>query len=413
MMKYFAVLILLSVASAHAGNDWFEKGNGGFALVCGDKAQSYDLFEGSQKLTLDREHLTTVEDRLEYLITKLVRLNPRRAELYRIWASQFKADSEFKTGGEFNPIPDVGFGYIPNGCKLRPVIFQRDPSLLNSHRYTIDSEIWNKLAIEDQAALILHELIYRELATPPNYQMTSESSRSLNAWINSNEFNSVSIHDYLLMLQNLNVINAQVDNFDIFLKVKNPVNDYWEDLPLKFDDNGYIMLITLAATGFSWGHLLITPDCGNDTLSRPHSMGVASFDDNGHLIAVSAFQSAAVQSCMGYLWMSTNFTVRATNWLFNQATLLTTASGSYGANEDENILFDKDISFNAMKGFPVDVQISFDNQQNPRSLVFKGRACFSEPASAVNVWKESPMDPTTTWDLTDPTAIAKTLPACH
>jgi hypothetical protein len=45
---------------------------------------------------------------------------------------------------------------------------------LNKARYTISADIWNKLAPIDQAAIVIHELIYREMALPPSAHMNSE-----------------------------------------------------------------------------------------------------------------------------------------------------------------------------------------------------------------------------------------------
>lgn len=249
---------------AHANTDWFEKGNGGTVMACeGQAPRTLDLFEAENVYggQIDQSHARTVEERINYIFDKLKTLNPYRTSLYRNWFSTFFKETEFVSNASLGPVPDLGKVTIPNGCDIKQVVFQRQPNQLNSHRYTINLRWWNQLTVPDQAAMILHELIYRELALPPNMHTTSEFSRHLNGWVNTTDFQNTNIEKYLRFLQNIFVVNAEFDKYQILLNAKDSVNGYWLSLPLSFEATGDVTLTLNGNQGLSFANHFMTIQC--------------------------------------------------------------------------------------------------------------------------------------------------------
>ncbi len=213
-MKHILLVLtalILCSQSTRANGNWWDKGNGGFVLKCDRALKTFDLHElesrYSGRMSLDPKNSDSLEDRVDYLISKVDRLNPTRAAIYREWFKSFFAEARF-TQDPIHPLPDIGFGEVPEGCELVIAVYQRNPNIITPERYTVFEPLWNRLSVSDKAALILHELIYREAVQVENQHLTSERSRYLNAWIHSQEFLSVSLKKYLLDLQELHFQGA-------------------------------------------------------------------------------------------------------------------------------------------------------------------------------------------------------------
>lgn len=247
----FSILILIFTFNSFAGNDWSETGNGGFVVMCPDKSVVLDLHEAEVQgsIAIDRasKSLSSVEGRVQYLIDRLEEKDFYRAQLYRQWFKDFFKEAQFIRGQKLYPVPDVGFTYIPKECSLELAVFQKTPDFRLKYRYTISQDIWDQLDTVNKAALIMHELIYREATLPENQHQTSESARFLNGWLNSVEFANVASQDYLIALQSLRFKNASYKGFQITLGMKGPQNQ-WITAPLKFYDNGN--LISAITTNF-------------------------------------------------------------------------------------------------------------------------------------------------------------------
>ena len=156
---FFLILLASSVSQAIDGN-WFERGNGGFVILCDQKPpQTLDLYEAVHryKWTLDKRYETDVQKRVQYLIAKIDKHNPRRASLYEQWAARFMDESEFIPNLNFGSQPDLGNTPYQSTCnKPQQVIYQRQPDFLGKIRYTINATLWEALSPLDQAGLIMH-----------------------------------------------------------------------------------------------------------------------------------------------------------------------------------------------------------------------------------------------------------------
>ena len=213
MLKIVFALTMLVSSLSFAGGEWYEKGNGGFILQCPVKAnQTLDLFELQDRyktsMTLDTDHAGSVKERVEYLLAKIERLNSNRAAKYRMWFASYEQEAEYVPNIQFDRLGDLGLVRIPDVCNLAQVIFQREPGILNSARYTVNKKLWETLTVLDQAALVMHELIYREFVSSPNFHQTSERSRYFNALVNSKEILKMPLEKYMGILQELKVASA-------------------------------------------------------------------------------------------------------------------------------------------------------------------------------------------------------------
>lgn len=228
-MKFLMSLLVFALPLSSWGVKWIERGNGGFVLRCPDKAtQTFDVYEAHSRygFTIDSKHSNSVEERVQYLISKLEKFNPSRAAGYSQWAEDFNKESRRIDNIEMFPVPDLGFGAKPRDCKIELTVFQRAPDILNRFRYAINQDLWNELDILNQAALIMHEIIYRELSSAQDFAGTSEAARYLNGILNSEEFTNLKQADYLALLQSLGFRNADYGGYSILLRLDDPKLDF-------------------------------------------------------------------------------------------------------------------------------------------------------------------------------------------
>lgn len=182
-------------------------GNGGDVLLCfKDLKTSYrmlDLFQAKHQfgLTVDLGPATlSFEEKVSYALDRLGRSQPQRAEKYRQWSRQFFAEAELLPGITLVDIPDTGAQVIPKDCTLAQIAVQRTEQEMipGDKRYTIDQDLWEKLDDDNKAALVLHELVYRE-----TLQFTCPLStvfvRYMTAHLMSQEIASVNMQSFMTL----------------------------------------------------------------------------------------------------------------------------------------------------------------------------------------------------------------------
>lgn len=197
-MKTLKTIVLLSIvglsvsAQGRQVRRGGESSGGGLALVCRDQgkirhAELLDLFEARTKFgfqlmrasgSVERDYFLSVDNTyrlqgnpmLARQRQKAIEENLRRFfDLVRLTAP----------GEKLPPTNDVGeIPALPQGCGLEQLaVFQDRPEALH-----LDREIWSALDSLSQAALVSHELAYRE-ERQTHLEMTSESARSFVAVI--------------------------------------------------------------------------------------------------------------------------------------------------------------------------------------------------------------------------------------
>lgn len=146
-------------------------GNGGDVIDCPHRPQvHYDLLDYVEayryRLPIQIDGDTYVE-KLERALSRLERLDPRKADRYRTWVSEFLDEADFPEDIDLRDIPDSDHVGIPAGCQIKQVAVQKQPQFPNEPRYTINGSIWrywqNRTDRATQmAGLVLHEIIYRD-----------------------------------------------------------------------------------------------------------------------------------------------------------------------------------------------------------------------------------------------------------
>lgn len=283
LLSFVFFVIFGVINTAHAQGDWWDKGNGGFVLACpGQNLRTLDLYElqsrYQEQMSLDKKFSASLDQRVNYLLDKVAVLNPVRAMKYKKWFLEFFNELQF-TDNALQANPDIGFGQVPAGCSLELAVFQRNPGIINQYRYIVRKTLWEQLEVIEQAALVLHELIYREAAQQDNQHQTSERSRFLNAWINSEEFSKASLQEYLFRLQSLHFRDAEYGSHQIYLGLYNEDKKSWNKSDLSFFDSGVAAVITVDSKDPAASQL-ISPDV-RSCIEEKMAVGPLYLDEAG------------------------------------------------------------------------------------------------------------------------------------
>lgn len=231
------IVISNSVAHSKGG-----VGNGGFILKCteGAKFRVFDYEEFRKYgLTpeLDPRPHRTVRQRVEYVLDRLAKVNPSRAQRWRGYLDEFfgsagggasgpargsgnaienvldpaRGDIELLGDGEeFVPVADLGVASTPKSCE-KPIqlIQQRAPDQKphqNQKTYLVDGDLWKIILdagyTDVLAGIVLHELsLHESLYVRTGYQQGENPSttyvRYLNALVSSSKMNSITQVEYV------------------------------------------------------------------------------------------------------------------------------------------------------------------------------------------------------------------------
>lgn len=239
MISLISVLILS--LSSFAGGDWV--GNGGNVLTCqnqqGVSYQMLDLYEGHTRgFEADFGSASkTYDQKVIYVLNRLAKINPSRAQQYSQWYKDFFKETQFITDDKFVPIPDSGPLVIPKNCDIKQIAVQRpdDQILPGDFRYVIDLNLWNHLSTDSQASLILHEIIYREAITMG--QVSSPKVRYFNEMIASKQIATLQSKELLALIRTVSFQSLDYFGYTVSL------------VRAKFFDTGELSC-TLGAGGF-------------------------------------------------------------------------------------------------------------------------------------------------------------------
>ncbi|MBV2169341.1 MAG: hypothetical protein KUL82_11610 [Bdellovibrio sp.] len=204
---------------AFAGGDWV--GNGGNIVQCGAGArmQLLDYYETEMRglnIDLGNETVTYI-DKVQYVLKRLSKINPGRAEKYRVWAHQFLQEIQWIDDSNIRPIKDIGPVILPEGCELIQTVSQYPDEQIppGGKRYAISQKVWNHLSEEDKAGLVLHELIYREAIL--NKQISSLKVRFFTGLISSQDMEGLTSLEYLKLLKYVDLGDVEYNGFTLEL----------------------------------------------------------------------------------------------------------------------------------------------------------------------------------------------------
>ncbi|HEY8269952.1 MAG TPA: hypothetical protein VIG33_03630 [Pseudobdellovibrionaceae bacterium] len=160
----FLVLSACQYAVAHGGME----GGGGKGVLCGTQVRVLDLYEAE---TIHHLPIPTSQNDLDANVahhalalgyyqseTGFDQNNASYKELIFNFYKQEVIDkfSDIAPGTRLPFTPDATLPNLPSGCSFVQIALYADDGVLYRDRY-----YWDRLTIQDQAALILHEGIYR------------------------------------------------------------------------------------------------------------------------------------------------------------------------------------------------------------------------------------------------------------
>ncbi len=177
--------------------------NGGDIIACPGLEvpvyRSLDLYEGKMVYNLEPALIQQNDYRVivSQLIDRIAKFDLNRAKMYRVFLKNFESEVQMVPGSEFGNIKDEGFITLPEGCELRQAAGQFRTPTPEGIKYIFNTAIWNEMSHSTRAALVMHELVYREALLPKNGPKTSAKVRYFTAFIHSKKMLSGSYQDYL------------------------------------------------------------------------------------------------------------------------------------------------------------------------------------------------------------------------
>ncbi len=232
LIKLLLSIILISFQPHVASADHapvlrgHEIGNGGDVVVCYKpnskvkvSVEMLDHYEARRRhqLTLDYGPGISYQEKVEFVIDRLEKINPSRARLYRLWWNEFEASTKRVRNITLDDIPDSGDIIIPKYCKVEQIAIQGgdfdDPAIF----YLINEDLVDYLDAENHASLILHELTLREAITL-NYHRNSKRSRYFNNLISSTRLETLGLRDYFEEVSFAEFVYADANGFPICVK---------------------------------------------------------------------------------------------------------------------------------------------------------------------------------------------------
>lgn len=177
-------------------------GNGGDVVICekaypelsNKKIMFLDLYEARTaplNFTVDLGDRSRGEKaQAQYVLDRLKDLDPFRWYWLSKLIARFDHDSAIETNLALPNLSDKGAVRLPGpDCHVENIVFQRTARLPHQKPYAIKKELWDQLDSDSRAALILHEVIYREVRIwdPAG----SDRVRYFNAHLMANQFKDV------------------------------------------------------------------------------------------------------------------------------------------------------------------------------------------------------------------------------
>ncbi len=167
-----------------------EVGNGGNVVECEKSVELLDLFEARVLRnetfieSAKRDPFELAQDRLELLR----KIDPRTAEIVAKLLKRLKTDISFESTLALGPIPDSEHVFTPEDPKCKVVqaaVFRKQP-MAGEKKVLFNERLWKKMDSVQQAALLLHEAIYKHFSDLG--ETTSVKARFFVALILSKDF---------------------------------------------------------------------------------------------------------------------------------------------------------------------------------------------------------------------------------
>ncbi len=221
------ILLLISMLAPYANAG--QSGNGGDVVVCIadgriQSVQFLDLYEAKTlrkiQYNLGDKNLS-VQAKIELALTRLHLFSPVRGETYLAQSEAFFGEALFLKGVKLDDVPDAGYLALPVGCNIEQIVIQQEPRFPGDPRYTVSQDLWDFLDNDSKAALILHEVIYREAIS---YGHTySIATRYFNSLIFGDQLKNLTMKGFVDRLYMLPFTQTDFNGIQITIAVCEPL----------------------------------------------------------------------------------------------------------------------------------------------------------------------------------------------
>jgi hypothetical protein len=216
MNRLFATLCCLFSMNVWAFDDFplqmfgDQVGNGGKVVVCRNAEEEItwirllDFYESEILYALthnfeEGSHLQKARGAVQILRS----VDPQRMARYSEAIDTFFDNVKFVNSPLMETPDSDHIVAPPEGCKVEQAVIQLKPNFPSDRLYTINQNLWNHLDSDNQAGLILHEIIY--FGAIPRGHQNSIGVRYFNAHVSSGVLTQISQYEYdeLLLLTKL------------------------------------------------------------------------------------------------------------------------------------------------------------------------------------------------------------------
>lgn len=243
MKKLLLGLIFTATLSTSFAGD---KGNGGVGISCPQTMENealrgymfFDYYEAitKYKVTVVPPSGNTVYEKVEDLISRIADHDPERAEKYLTWLESFESEAARLGRTTLPESKDMSLARFDSRCKLTQAILQGEPLLPGDARYTINSDFFNKLDLNQQAYGVMHEIIFREAR-----EIGHENSRFVRYFLSQimgDLVNDMSVYEYTKLLDNY--LNQVKFGHNVFSVYKDGIK-FLNNKQIKWSVNGDIV----------------------------------------------------------------------------------------------------------------------------------------------------------------------------
>ncbi len=146
-------------------------GNGGDVVHCqapvanfaNRKVLSLDLYEAYlRKLTWDFGQSEDFTQIALNLLEQFKTVDAARYQKYRSWVQNFQKEALISDNLYIPQLADEGAVSLPAGCIIEQLVYHRQTILDATQRYMIKKSLWDAMDASNKAAIVLHEILYRE-----------------------------------------------------------------------------------------------------------------------------------------------------------------------------------------------------------------------------------------------------------
>jgi hypothetical protein len=302
---FYKVALIFSIcyfSEGYAQSGGHVIGNGGYVLKCEKQNvitfESYDILEG--RVLYDIEPVYSKKNdflqKAEDIIKRLEKLNPSRTKLYLQWLSSFLKESKFLPKGvNLIDVPDISIGIRPDNCKLIQTIVQTANFEKQGYRYIIDTEVWDSLDNDNKAALIIHELIYREAVLPENNHPNSLLARELNQLIHSDKVKNMSLKQFIDFLFEHRFAQADAHGVPIGLFNFNMKSKEFEPFLVTYWNDNLVRTATVYWKGkIKLNSITANYNCSHNIYQQSHDSETISFYEDGSIQEITLPVNAEV-----------------------------------------------------------------------------------------------------------------------